>query len=263
MGTPLLNVFRMQWFSQIMGWIFTASFSRYYIPFFTRLYGIQMDTYIVPPGGFQSLNHFFIRRTKPDFRTFPVDIAKLGSPIDGCIEIFQWISANSMTQVKWYSAQLRGIFWPEIEHFEWGDLCFCRLRFADYHRYHFVDDAEIMSSVSRAWPLCSVDNNVLDTGLWIQNKSHLTSMKTSNFGDILWIEIGATNVGSITNYHEPQSHVIRGEEKGYFSLGWSAVLILFKKSTIEWSSSLLQKSSKKEEYEVITGDVIGQKKIVS
>jgi len=92
------------------------------------------------------------------------------------------------------------IFGSEIDDFIGGDLCFCRLRFSDYHRFHFFDDGEILSSTSRDGPLYSVDNRVLDTGLWIHNKSHLMRIRTANFGEILCLEVGATNVGSITNH---------------------------------------------------------------
>ncbi|MCB9806967.1 phosphatidylserine decarboxylase [Candidatus Peribacteria bacterium] len=79
-------------------------------------------------------------------------------------------------------------------------MCFARLRFSDYHRFHFVDDGEILSSVERDGPLYSVDQSVLGTGLWVHNKSHCMRLRTKHFGDILWLEVGATNVGCITNH---------------------------------------------------------------
>lgn len=92
-------------------------------------------------------------------------------------------------------------------------MCFCRLRFSDYHRFHFIDDGRIMSSTDRDGPLYSVDQSVLDTGLWIHNKSHLMRLQTKHFGYLLWLEVGATNVGSIVNYKLPGDIFIRGEEK--------------------------------------------------
>lgn len=84
--------------------------------------------------------------------------------------------------------------------FSGGDLLFFRLRFSDYHRFHFFDNGEVLSSQTRDGLLYSVDNTVLKTGLWLENKSHLMRLKTENFGDVLWLEVGATNVGSITNH---------------------------------------------------------------
>lgn len=92
-------------------------------------------------------------------------------------------------------------------------MCFCRLRFSDYHRFHFFDDGEVLDSVDRDGPLYSVDQSVLDTGLWVRNKSHLMRLRTKNFGQILWLEVGATNVGSITNHKKSGENFSRGEEK--------------------------------------------------
>jgi len=43
-------------------------------------------------------------------------------------------------------------------------------------------------------------------------------------------------------------------------LGGSAVLLVFQKNVIQWSSGLVEKTLQKEELEVMTGDILGQKK---
>jgi phosphatidylserine decarboxylase len=238
-----------------MWWIFQTPLSRYLIGPLSRIYSISLDTYRVPEGGFLSLNQFFIREKKPELLSFP--LRHLGSPVDGCIELFRDITVTDDFVVKWYHANLLKLFWPDIADFIWGDVCFCRLRFSDYHRFHFFDDGEVLSSISREGPLYSVDNRVLNTGLWIHNKSHLMRLRTANFWDILCLEVGATNVGSITNHKKVGEKFSRWEEKWYFELGGSAVLLVFQKGMIQWSSSLIEKTLQKEEYEVMTGQVIG------
>lgn len=259
LGRPLLFLFRARLFSKIMGWIFQSSLSKYLIKPLMSAYSISLESYIIPANGFQNVNDFFIRQTHPDFRYFPSNPSLLGSPADGCLEIFQHISLSQPISVKWYTAQSVDIFWPNIVSFDGGDLLFCRLRFSDYHRFHFFDDGEILSSVWREWPLYSVDQSVLDTGLWIQNKSHLMKIRTKHFGEILWLEVGATNVGSIINHKKQWDIFSRGEEKWYFALGGSAVLILFQKDRIQWSEKLLQRSLEREEYEAVTGGIIWNK----
>jgi phosphatidylserine decarboxylase len=181
LGYPLVLVFRTRWFSAMMWWIFQTPLSRYLIGPLSRIYSISLDTYRVPEGGFLSLNQFFIREKKPELLSFP--LRHLGSPVDGCIELFRDITVTDDFVVKWYHANLLKLFWPDIADFIWGDVCFCRLRFSDYHRFHFLDDGEVLSSISREGPLYSVDNRVLDTGLWIHNKSHLMRLRTANFGE--------------------------------------------------------------------------------
>lgn len=255
---PLLLLFRTRWFSAMMGWIFQIPFSRYLIGPLSRIYHISLDTYRVPEGGFRSLNQFFIREKKPELLSFPEK--HLGSPVDGCVELFRDITVTDDFVVKWYRTNLLKLFWPDIQNFVWGDVCFCRLRFSDYHRFHFFDNGEVLSSISRDGPLYSVDNRVLDTGLWIHNKSHMMRLRTEDFGEILWLEVGATNVWSIINHKKIGEIFSRWEEKWYFELGGSAVLLVFQKNMVRWSSGLIEKTLQREEYEVTTGENLGEKK---
>jgi phosphatidylserine decarboxylase len=238
-----------------MGWIFQTPFSRLLIRPLSRVYSISLDTYQIPVNGFGSLNAFFIREKKPELLLFSA--RHLGSPVDGCVELFRDITVTDDFVVKWYHAHLLQLFWPDISDFIWGDVCFCRLRFSDYHRFHFFDDGEILSSIPRDGPLYSVDNRVLDTGLWIHNKSHLMRLHTAHFGEILCLEVGATNVWSITNHRKTGDTFSRWEEKWYFELGGSAVLLVFQKDMVQWSSQLIARTLQREEFEVAVGENIG------
>lgn len=254
-GKPLLLLFRTRIFSACMGWLFRTSLSRYLIRPLRHFYSIQLDTYQIPEKGFRTLNDFFIRPTQRGFRVFP-SWSSLWSPVDGCLEIFQNINLSDNFCIKGYNSNLQKLFWPQVSDFIGGDVCFFRLRFSDYHRFHFFDDGEIISFQSREWPLYSVDNSVLDTWFWVNNKSHCMKVRTKNFWEVLILEIGATNVGCIKNHKNTGDAFVRSEEKWYFELGGSAVLTVFKKNTIRWRTDILDASSKKEETCVLTGDIL-------
>jgi len=81
-------------------------------------------------------------------------------------------------------------------------------------------------------------------------------LHTVHFWEVLWLEVGATNVGSIHNHKEIDATFVRSEEKWFFQLGGSAVLLVFQKGKIQWSPNILQKSKNGEEYEVVTGQEI-------
>ncbi len=51
---------------------------------------------------------------------------------------------------------------------------------------------------------------------------------------------------------------MRGEEKGYFSLGGSAMLLVFSKNTVHWREDIQSASAYHEETQVMTGEVIGK-----
>lgn len=256
-GYPFLCILRMRWFSRMMGWIFHTRYSRVLIAPLSLLYKIERSTYVTPYGGFLTLNDFFIRKSRTDMRRFP-SIERLWSPADGCVEIFQNITPWDTFCIKGYEVDLHKVFWPKIVDFVGGDVCFIRLRFSDYHRFHFFDDCQIGTSVSRKWPLYSVDNDVLDTGLWVDNKSHCMWLLTKNFWEVLCVEFWATNVGSITNHKTVWEKAMRGEEKGYFSLGGSAMLLVFSKNTVHWREDIQSASAYHEETQVMTGEVIGK-----
>jgi phosphatidylserine decarboxylase len=67
--------------------------------------------------------------------------------------------------------------------------------------------------------------------------------------------VGATNVGSITNHKKVGEKFSRWEEKWYFELGGSAVLLVFQKRYDSMVfETLIEKTLQKEEYEVMTGE---------
>lgn len=81
-------------------------------------------------------------------------------------------------------------------------------------------------------------------------------LKTKNFWEVLILEVGATNVWCIKNHKQRGDAFVRSEEKGYFELGGSAVLVVFWNNVIQWRDDILSASLKKEETVVITGDTL-------
>lgn len=67
-------------------------------------------------------------------------------------------------------------------------------------------------------------------------------------------------VGKIVNHHG-KSHVLRGEEKGYFQFGGSTVVLLLKPETIQIDSDILENSLYGFETVVKYGEKIGISKL--
>lgn len=258
LGKFFLSLIRTRLFSACMGTIFQAHWSRILLPFLIKKYHIDTSTYITPSEWFMSVQDFFIRKSKTGSRTFSPENNILCSPVDGCLEVTQNISQAWPCMVKWTLTDLKKLFGPDMADFSGGDLLFFRLRFSDYHRFHFFDNGEVLSSQARDGLLYSVDNTVLKTGLWLENKSHLMRLRTENFGEILWLEVGATNVGSITNHLWVGEQFSRGQEKWYFWLGGSAVLVLFQQNKISLADDITTMSKQWIETEVVTGESIGK-----
>ena len=62
----------------------------------------------------------------------------------------------------------------------------------------------------------------------------------ADFGNYLIVEVGATCVGSIHQTYAADQRVKKGDEKGYFSFGGSAMVLLFEPGTIQLSDDLLR-----------------------
>jgi phosphatidylserine decarboxylase len=72
----------------------------------------------------------------------------------------------------------------------------------------------------------------------------ITRLETDPFGTVLYIEVGATYVGSIHQTFTPSTPQKKGAEKGYFSFGGSCLILLFKPGTIQLDPDLVAASSR-------------------
>ena len=79
------------------------------------------------------------------------------------------------------------------------------------------------------------------------------------FGDVLFIEIGATNVGSIVQTYKPDTLNKKRQEKGYFSFGGSSIVILFEKDIVKFDDDLLKNSSTFLETKALFGQSLAKK----
>ena len=92
--------------------------------------------------------------------------------------------------------------------------------------------------------------------LW-ENKRRITLVSDALVGDYLFLEIGATNVGSIVDTAKPDAPILRGDEKGYFRFGGSMVMMIFPEARIEAAEDLAEQSRNGIELYARVGDLAG------
>ena len=93
--------------------------------------------------------------------------------------------------------------------------------------------------------------------IYKENKREVTVLKTENFDDIIFIEVGALVVGDIHN--KTELNFTKGEEKGYFSMGGSTVVLLVKDKILKLDDDILENSEKGIETKVNYAERIGRK----
>lgn len=222
----------------------------------------DIDLSIAKKQEFSSFNDFFTRELKPEERPVNRDSNVVVSPADGKVLAYANISKQDFI-IKGYSFDLFEFLKdPDLaEKYQNGSMLLFRLCPVDYHRYHFPLSGTVSGSVKIEGDFYSVNPIAIKklVEIFCMNKREYVSISTSDFGDVIMAEIGATMVGSIVQtYDDP--NVLKGEEKGYFKFGGSSVLLLFEEGEIEIDEDLLANTRQGFETEVKMGERIAVRK---
>lgn len=248
-------------FSRLYGRLQKCSFTKKKIPKFIETYHINMTEAVIPEGGFASFNDFFIRRLTSHSRPIVDGERRLALPADGRYLVFPEVSEEMSFFVKGQSFSLERLLQDEAlaKQYVGGSAVFARLCPTDYHRFHFPCDCIPGPSKLIQGNLASVNPIALRQYLHIlwENKRVMTSLKTKYFGDVLYIEVGATAVGSICQTYQSGTPYAKGAEKGYFEFGGSSVLMLFKKNTVIFDEDFIKASAQRLEMKANMGESLG------
>ena len=141
----------------------------------------------------------------------------------------------------------------------------CRLAPQDYHRFHFPVDAKVLNSKRHDGMLFSVNpaavrgfgsSQTKSAHALSTNKRLTTKMTSKIFGDMLYVSIGATMVGSVIFTSHEGQRVVAGQEHGYMAHGGSTVVIFFEKK-IDWRSEIAINSEMGIETVLQMGEPVG------
>jgi len=248
-------------FSRWYGWRMDRPGSRAKVLPFIREFGLDVNEFADPPESFRTFNEFFYRRLKPGARlgdtnpkavVFPADGRHLGFPdaskIDGVFVKGQRFDLPRLLG----NAELAA-------RYAKGTLVLSRLCPVDYHRFHFPLAGSPSAASMLNGPLYSVNPIALRRNLsylW-ENRRALTTLETEQFGTVLLLEIGATNVGSIVQTYQPGLPIAKGDEKGYFRFGGSSTLLLFEPGRVRLAEDLVEHSRNRRELYARVGDRLG------
>ncbi len=231
-------------FSRVYGALQNRASSKKKIEPFIDKYKIDSSEFLHPPSSFVCFNDFFIRKLKPQSRpiTSGNDVAIL--PADGRYRVYQEFNHAEGIVVKGEKFSLQTLLKSGdlADRYAKGSMVIARLAPVDYHRFHFPCNGTGASPELINGPLYSVNPIALRDNIHIlsENKRVVTHFNTPQFGTILYIEIGATNVGSIVQTFEPEKHYAKGDEKGYFCFGGSCILLFFEPGKIQFDQDLVE-----------------------
>lgn len=242
--------------------------SKFYIKHFIKKNQIDMSEF--PDSDFATFNDFFTRKKEIKFDSEP---SHLISPADSFLSVYG-IKETAVFHIKGNDYSLEDFFGLDeiqnqtdeekskltrlVQKFSGGKCLVFRLCASDYHRYCYVDDGFQTENHFIEGKLYSVQPVALENfKVFTKNRRSWTILETNNFGEIAQIEVGAFSVGGIENHHE--NYIFsKGEEKGFFDLYGSTIVLLLQKDKIELLPEI-EESLKNGEVKVKIGQFIAIK----
>ncbi len=228
---------------------------------FIRKFAIDAHEFVKGIDEFSSFADFFVRQLKPQYRPILWDEKKAILPADARYLVFQEIGQADEFFIKGSSFDLPQFLQdaPLAKKYEKGSMVIARLAPVDYHRFHFPFDCIPTEARGIRGALYSVSPIALKGGwkIFWENRRFITSLSSPIFGNVLFVEVGATCVGKVHQSFVPYKKCKKGEEKGTFELGGSTIVMLFERGNIHFDEDLIQASQKKIEVRGLFGQSMG------
>lgn len=243
--------------SNISFFVLNSKISCLLIKPFIKQHDINMNDYELKK--YKSFNDFFIRKIKPGKRKIIKKEDIFIAPCDSKLTVYE-IDSKLTFKVKNSLYDVSSLVKDEkiAKKFKGGYALVYRLSPEDYHRYYFIDDGIVLKNYKIDGFFHTVNPVVYDKfKVFKENTRECTYIKTKNFSEVLYVEVGALLVGKINNHK--LLNFKKGEEKGYFMYGGSTVIILVKKDVVKIDDEIINNSKNEYETYVKLGDKIGVK----
>ena len=257
LGRCALKVLTLPFITHIGGMYMNSSLSKHKIASFIEHNHIDMSQYV--KQDYHSYNDFFTRKIIPEKRPIEMQEDQLIAPADSKLTYYP-IREDTHLLIKDSLYSLSDLLQDETlaKEYHGGDCLIFRLTVDDYHRYCFIDDGDLEGEHYIPGKFHTVNPIANDYyPIYKQNARSYSLLHTKNFGDVIYMEVGAMMVGKIVNH--PIKSFKKGEEKGYFEFGGSTIVVLFKKGIVQLDQDIIENSKTHHETRVRMGEKIGVK----
>jgi phosphatidylserine decarboxylase len=248
--------------SRLWGALHRTRWSRRRIPAFVEQMGIDMSESAKSMAEFGSFNEFFVRGLRAGCRPVCPEPGTLVAPVDGKVLAYPRVEAQATFRIKRAAFNLEGLLRDTAlaRAFAGGSMVVCRLGLSDCHHFHFPDSGT-------PGPAVAIPGRYHAGGpyaerslvpFFAENHRMLTLFDSDHFGLMAMIEVGALTVGSIRQRFQPGARVGKGAPKGFFELGGSTVVLLFREGVIELQHELCALAAREIECYVRMGRPLGR-----
>lgn len=256
-GRSILKILTLPFITHLGGCFMNSSLSKSQINSFIVNNNINMEEY--EDKDYSSYNDFFTRSIKDGIRDIDYNPYHLIAPCDCKISYYP-IDNNLSLSIKDSIYSLKELLDDKDLANEYinGICLICRLTVDDYHHYHYIDDGVTLSYRYIPGIFHTVNPIANDYyPIYKQNSRAYSLLKTNNFGNVIYMEVGAMMVGKIVNRHLEIFN--KGQEKGYFEFGGSTIVLLFKEKQVIIDQDIVEQSKLNNEIKVSLGEKIGVK----
>jgi len=239
---------------------------------FVETYGINMKDFdpsdISRYGTFED---FFVRRHAKGSRPIhePDNTGSAVVVADSRVVAYETVAETKQLWIKGADFSITNLVMDTLlgAQFDGAAVASFRLSPQDYHRYHSPVKGRVKLFRSMPGDYYQVDAIALHSKVDIltRNARDYVVIETDEFGDVLFVAIGATEVGTV-NMHEkwrkPGTEIQKGEELGIFQFGGSSIIVAFEKGRILFDKDLLDLSKNRIQVSVEVGMSLGTAKRV-
>lgn len=255
-GRGLVAVMIKPWVSKAAGAVMDSPVSRIGIKPFLKRSGIRMEEY--EQRKFRSFNDFFTRKIREGMRSVDMTPEHLISPCDCKLSVYP-ITQEQTFSIKGTQYTMESLLRDQAlaDRYQGGTFLLFRLTVGDYHRYSYVDNGVKGENIHIPGVYYTVNPIAGERyPVYKENTREYSVLESEHFGSVLMMEVGATMVGRITNYHGAQA-VSRGQEKGRFEFGGSTVILCLQKDAARIDEDLWDNTRRGIETVIKLGEKIG------
>lgn len=221
-------------------------------------------------SSFNTFNKFFYRKLRAGARpvAHPGQPEVVVSGADCRLMVYETVDAATRFWIKGRRFSLAGLLAdtdperPLSAPFTGGSLVILRLAPQDYHRFHSPVAGVVRSVADVPGQLLTVNPVAVNStfaNVFTENKRSVMVISTQEFGDVAFVAIGATIVGSINWTVAVGDEVAKGAELGFFAFGGSTCIVVFGPGQVSWDVDLVENGLKSLETLVRVGERIGAK----
>jgi len=235
---------------------------------FIDFYHIDMDTFEPSdPEKYPTFEDFFVRKFAPNARPIFAqgDPTKAIAVADSRAVVYQSVEKTRALWIKGSRFTIQNLIKDEKRSVQWrnGSVVSFRLSPQDYHRYHSPVKGKVKWHKDIAGDYLQVDPVALHSSVNIltENARSCVCIESDDFGDVLFVAIGATDVGTVEIHDEikQKGHSVeKGDEIGLFQFGGSSIIVAFEQGRIQFDDDLERFSNKEVMVDVEVGMSLGK-----